>query len=91
MRRSSEEHVHQFMENVIAIGKSERRLGDIERSAGLRTGYFSRARNGKANITLKAAIDVSRLVGVSIRDLCTRDYTRKAEEKRIEKLYKEIE
>lgn len=58
-----------FVENAIYILKDKRKLGDVERSIGLTTGYLSRCKKAR-NISLKTALELSDIIGMSIEELC---------------------
>ena len=58
--------------NIQIICKSRKiRIGDVEKAAGLSTGYLARCRNGSFNrgISLDTAAEIARILGVSLNSL----------------------
>ena len=51
--------------------KKDLKIGDIEHAMGVSTGYISRLSYGTGNVSLENAYTVSRILNVSLDDLCT--------------------
>lgn len=58
-----------FVENAIYILKDRGKIGEVEKSIGLTAGYLSRCKRAK-NISLKTALELSDIIGMSIDELC---------------------
>lgn len=51
--------------------KNKKKIGDVERQAGVCAGYFSRIRANNSDISLKVALKTAEVLNVSIDELCS--------------------
>ena len=64
-----------FVSNVQAIARAKgMKIGVIERSAGMRTGYLSRMAKGYVTPSLSHACHLADAIGENLSDLVTKDY-----------------
>lgn len=62
--------------------------GDVERGIGVCAGYFSRTKHG---LNLAVAYKLSKYLGVSLDDLCSKDFYKQLLKKQLQKEKEEIE
>lgn len=82
-----------FANNVVICAKMNGlKLYTVETAAGYQTGYLSRVRSGLLNsITLAGAAKFAEIVGESLDDLVTKDYSLQALEQEVMELEKALE
>ena len=62
--------------------------GEVERAIGVCAGYFSRSKHG---VNLTVAYKLSRYLGVSLDDICSKDFYKTTLRQQLEKEKAEIE
>lgn len=80
-----------FINNVLIIGRKRNGIGEIERKAGLSTGYLSRVAKKNMSVSLPVALLLADASGESLVNLLIMDYEKVFIDQRIKELESEIE
>lgn len=81
-----------FVKNLRAILENRNmKISHIEKAVSHKVGYFADSKAKGRNISLETALKISKLLDVSIEDLCNENFYKKIELDTIDREIKELE
>ena len=66
-----------IIDNIYAVCKLRKmKIGEVERKIGVHLGYFAKKRNYQASLGLTEVYETAEVIGVTIDELTSKDFTR---------------
>lgn len=82
----------EYAKRIVGIAKLQgQQIGEVERAAGMHTGYLSRVISGKGRISFNTAQRLADEIGYSLPAVITRDIVKEAKEAEIRKMIGEYQ